>query len=106
LDELPQLFNVIRGDMSLVGPRPHALGTNVNGRLLHEIDVDYAMRYRVKPGITGWAQVNGSRGILLTEEQVQQRVWYDLDYITNWSLYMDIKILLRTVICVIAAKAF
>src|ERR1044072_1390850 len=68
LDELPQLFNVMVGHMSLVGPRPHALGTNIDGRLLHEIVADYPLRYRVKPGITGWAQVNGWRGILATPE--------------------------------------
>lgn len=99
LDELPQLFNVIVGHMSLVGPRPHALGTNIDGRLLHEIAEDYHLRYRVKPGITGWAQVNGWRGILDSEEKVRQRVVHDLYYIDNWSLLLDVKILLRTLMC-------
>jgi lipopolysaccharide/colanic/teichoic acid biosynthesis glycosyltransferase len=99
LDELPQLFNVVVGQMSLVGPRPHALGTNIDGRLLHEIAEDYPLRYSVKPGITGWAQVNGWRGILDTEEKVMQRVRHDLHYIENWSLLLDIRILLRTFTC-------
>jgi lipopolysaccharide/colanic/teichoic acid biosynthesis glycosyltransferase len=99
LDELPQLFNVIVGHMSLVGPRPHALGTNIDGRLLHEIADEYLSRYRVKPGITGWAQVNGWRGILDTEEKVRQRLRHDLYYIENWSLLFDLRILFRTLTC-------
>src|ERR1044072_2757349 len=97
IDEMPQLFNVIRGEMGGVGPRPHALGTNIDGCLLHEIDADYFHRYAVKPGITGWAQVNGSRGILSTHEQVHRRVDFDLDYIANWSVVLDAWILVRTV---------
>src|SRR4029077_19450529 len=70
LDELPQLFNVLHGDMSLVGPRPHALGTNIDGQALPEICHQYMLRYAVRPGITGWAQVNGYRGILVESQDL------------------------------------
>jgi Undecaprenyl-phosphate glucose phosphotransferase len=93
LDELPQLWNVVRGDMSLVGPRPHAVSHNEHYAGL--ID-GYLSRHRVKPGITGWAQVNGLRGETDTLEKMQKRVEHDLYYIDNWSLLFDIKILLRT----------
>jgi lipopolysaccharide/colanic/teichoic acid biosynthesis glycosyltransferase len=99
LDELPQLFNVMIGHMALVGPRPHALGTNLNGRLLHEISDNYYSRYRMRPGITGWAQVNGWRGILDTEEKLNERLAHDLYYISHWSFWLDCKILLRTFTC-------
>jgi lipopolysaccharide/colanic/teichoic acid biosynthesis glycosyltransferase len=85
LDELPQILNVIIGDMSLVGPRPHAPGTAIGDRLLPEISPDYLMRYQVKPGITGWAQVNGCRGILETQTQLSDRVAHDIYYIHNRS---------------------
>ena len=97
LDELPQLLNVIRGDMSLVGPRPLPIGMRTDGLLCGEIAENYAHRHRVKPGITGWAQVNGSRGATHLPEQVQRRVAYDLEYIQNWSILFDLKILWRTV---------
>jgi lipopolysaccharide/colanic/teichoic acid biosynthesis glycosyltransferase len=99
LDELPQLFNVMLGDMALVGPRPHALGTNLDGRLLHEISPNYYMRYKVKPGITGLAQVNGWRGILDSDDKLNKRLAHDLHYIANWSLLLDLRILLRTALC-------
>lgn len=99
LDELPQLFNVVIGHMALVGPRPHALGTNLNGKLLYEISPDYLTRYQVRPGITGWAQVNGWRGILDSEAKLQKRLEYDLHYINHWSLWLDLKILLKTFTC-------
>ena len=93
LDEVPQLFNVLRGDMSLVGPRPHALAHDDKYR----VDIsDYANRYRVKPGMTGWAQVNGLRGETASFEQMAEHVKLDLWYINNWSLGLDINILLRT----------
>lgn len=98
LDELPQLFNVLRGDMSLVGPRPHAAAHNEKYARL--ID-GYLTRHRVKPGITGWAQVNGQRGGTDTPQQMQERLHYDLCYIANWSLYLDLKVLLLTVPVVI-----
>ena len=96
LDELPQLLNVLRGDMSLVGPRPHALQTRACGRRLEEVAPAYPARHRVKPGITGWAQVNGWRGELDTFDKVINRVNYDLYYIDNWSLGFDLRILWQT----------
>ena len=93
LDELPQFLNVLGGTMSIVGPRPHAVAHNEQySRLIDE----YLARHRVKPGITGWAQVNGLRGETETLEKMEQRVRYDLYYIENWSLLFDIRIILRT----------
>jgi Undecaprenyl-phosphate glucose phosphotransferase len=96
LDELPQLLNVLKGDMSLVGPRPHALATTAGGLALEEAVPEYSSRHRVKPGITGWAQVNGYRGALDSVEKIVLRVNHDLYYIENWSLGFDFKILWRT----------
>jgi polysaccharide biosynthesis protein PslA len=96
MDELPQLLNVLKGDMSLVGPRPHALATTAGGLTLEEAVPVYASRHRVKPGITGWAQVNGYRGALDSVEKIVHRVNHDLYYIENWSLAFDLKILWRT----------
>ncbi len=93
LDELPQLFNVLQGRMSLVGPRPHAVIHNEQYRKL--ID-RYMLRHKVKPGITGWAQVNGWRGETDSLDKMQKRVEYDLAYIHNWSLWLDVKILFLT----------
>ena len=93
LDELPQFVNVIKGNMSIVGPRPHAVAHNE--RYANVID-EYLARHRVKPGITGWAQVNGLRGETETLEKMQQRVRYDLYYIENWSLLFDLRIIFRT----------
>ena len=93
LDELPQFLNVLRGEMSIVGPRPHA--TLQNERFANLID-GYLARHRVKPGITGWAQVNGLRGEVDTLAKMQERVRYDLHYIENWSLQLDLRIILRT----------
>ncbi len=95
LDELPQLFNVLKGEMSLVGPRPHALSHN---REYEHIIARYARRHNVKPGITGWAQVHGVRGETDTQEKMQKRVEYDLFYIEHWSLSRDFIILLWTVL--------
>ena len=97
LDELPQLFNVLAGDMSLVGPRPHASAHNEEYRKLIE---GYMLRHKVKPGITGLAQVNGWRGETETLEKMQRRVEYDHRYIREWSLWMDLKILLKTALVV------
>ena len=94
IDELPQLFNVLFGEMSIVGPRPHA--TNHNKMFVDQI-LPFARRHNVKPGITGWAQVNGYRGPADTVEKMRQRVEYDLYYIDNWSLFFDVKIILLTV---------
>jgi Undecaprenyl-phosphate glucose phosphotransferase len=95
LDELPQIWNVILGDMSLVGPRPHALAHN---RHFEEEIALYARRHNVKPGITGWAQVNGYRGETDTQEKMQHRVEHDIYYIDNWSLGLDFRILFMTVL--------
>jgi exopolysaccharide biosynthesis polyprenyl glycosylphosphotransferase len=94
IDELPQLINVLRGDMSLVGPRPHALS---HDREYEQRVALYARRHNVKPGITGWAQVNGLRGEIDTDDKLRRRIDYDLYYIDNWSLLFDLKILLYTV---------
>jgi Undecaprenyl-phosphate glucose phosphotransferase len=96
IDELPQLVNVLRGELSLVGPRPHALNASIKDRLWEDVVDKYYARHRVKPGLTGWAQVNGSRGGLETTEQLQRRIDHDLYYIENWSLLFDIYILCVT----------
>ena len=93
LDELPQFINVLRGEMSVVGPRPHALSHN---DLYKDKLVMYMQRHRVKPGITGWAQIHGFRGETDTEEKMARRVAYDLHYIQHWSLWMDLKIIVWT----------
>jgi Undecaprenyl-phosphate glucose phosphotransferase len=102
MDELPQLINVLRGEMSLVGPRPHALAANAAGILYDRVISDYPIRHRVKPGMTGWAQVNGWRGETTTIEQIRRRVEHDLYYIENWSLTFDLLILGRTVFSVLS----
>ncbi|MFY9629220.1 MAG: undecaprenyl-phosphate glucose phosphotransferase [Methylocystis sp.] len=97
LDELPQLFNVVfKGDLSLVGPRPHAMQARAADHLYDEVVDGYFARHRVKPGMTGWAQINGWRGETDTPEKIQSRVEHDLDYIENWSLLRDIYILAMT----------
>jgi Undecaprenyl-phosphate glucose phosphotransferase len=104
LDELPQLFNVLRGEMSLVGPRPHALGMKAGDRLYHEVVSDYFARHRVKPGMTGWAQVNGLRGEITSLETATRRVDYDLYYIDNWSIWFDLRILFMSVKVMLSAE--
>lgn len=101
LDELPQLWNVLRGDMSLVGPRPHALA---HDKYYVDVIGDYAARHKVKPGITGWAQVNGFRGETADDETMEERVRFDLQYIERWSLWFDIRILVMTVSAVLLPK--
>ena len=98
IDEMPQLLNVLRGEMSLVGPRPHAPDTKAGDHLFQNVVSDYAMRHRVKPGITGWAQVNGWRGETRTRTEIENRVQHDLYYIDNWSLLLDVRILILTAI--------
>ena len=94
LDELPQFLNVLEGSMSIVGPRPHAIAHN---ELYRSKIQGYMLRHKVKPGITGWAQVNGWRGETDTLEKMEKRVEHDLDYIRNWSLLWDLQIILMTV---------
>jgi putative colanic acid biosynthesis UDP-glucose lipid carrier transferase len=104
LDELPQIVNVLQGNMSLVGPRPHAVAHN---ELYRKLIKGYMMRHKVLPGITGWAQVNGLRGETRTVDQMEARVLYDLEYLRSWSLKLDLKILIKTVALVFRdSKAF
>jgi lipopolysaccharide/colanic/teichoic acid biosynthesis glycosyltransferase len=98
LDELPQIFNVLRGELSLVGPRPHAV---VHHYAYQSLIEGYLGRHRMRPGITGWAQVNGFRGETDTVEKMRTRVLYDLDYIENWSFWLDIRILAMSVFLVL-----
>ena len=94
LDELPQFFNVLQGRMSIVGPRPHAVAHNEQYRQMIKA---YMVRHKVRPGITGWAQVNGHRGETDTVEKMQARVEYDLEYLRNWTLRLDLQIIVRTI---------
>jgi lipopolysaccharide/colanic/teichoic acid biosynthesis glycosyltransferase len=96
LDELPQFFNALKGKLSLVGPRPHAVMAKAANKLYGEVVDGYFARHRVKPGITGWAQVNGWRGETDTRDKIQRRVEHDLYYIENWSLLFDLYILAIT----------
>jgi exopolysaccharide biosynthesis polyprenyl glycosylphosphotransferase len=98
IDELPQLLNVLRGEMSLVGPRPHATHMKVDGNYYFEAVRGYRFRHRVKPGITGWAQITGSRGEVDTIDKALERVEKDLWYVRNWSLALDLRILMLTVL--------
>ncbi len=104
LDELPQLLNVLRGEMSLVGPRPHAPKTRVAGELLPALSRDYLLRYNVKPGITGWAQVNGARGQLVVSDDLHKRIAYDLEYIRMQSVGFDLRIIALTAMREIISK--
>ena len=101
LDELPQLWNVLRGDMSLVGPRPHAIA---HDEYYVELIADYASRHKVKPGITGWAQVKGHRGETTEDGSMEARIDHDIAYIENWSLWFDLRIMLMTVFAVVNPK--
>ncbi len=103
LDELPQFFNVLQGTMSVVGPRPHAVAHNEQYRKLIP---GYMLRHKVKPGITGWAQINGWRGETDTLAKMEMRVKYDLDYIRNWSLWLDLKIVALTVVKFVSKNAY
>ncbi|MEM0898670.1 MAG: polysaccharide biosynthesis glycosyltransferase UppE, partial [Pseudomonadota bacterium] len=96
IDELPQFFNVLKGDLSLVGPRPHAIHAQTPSKLYGEVVDGYFARHRVKPGVTGWAQINGWRGEVDNDEKIRKRTEYDLYYIENWSLLFDLKILFLT----------
>jgi putative colanic acid biosynthesis UDP-glucose lipid carrier transferase len=101
LDELPQIFNVLQGKMSLVGPRPHAVAHN---ELYRKLINGYMIRHKVRPGITGWAQVNGLRGETETLEKMSARVHYDLEYLRAWSPWLDLKILAMTLAVVVRGQ--
>ena len=104
IDEWPQLINVLRGDMSVVGPRPHAPGTRAGGRLFEDVTVHYPERHRVKPGLTGLAQVRGWRGETDTEQKLLHRIESDLEYIETWSLGLDLVIIWRTIFMVLRMR--
>ena len=95
IDELPQLLNVLQGTMSIVGPRPHAMA---HDNEFEKLAADYAFRQHVKPGLTGWAQVNGHRGQIRTVEDIEERIKFDLWYIDNWNFALDFRIMLMTAI--------
>ena len=101
LDELPQLVNVLQGRMSLVGPRPHAVAHN---ELYRKLIKGYMQRHKVRPGLTGWAQVNGLRGETQSVEKMKARIDYDLDYLRNWSLRLDLSIIAKTVCIVLTGR--
>jgi Undecaprenyl-phosphate glucose phosphotransferase len=104
LDELPQLFNVLKGELSLVGPRPHATACKAGERLYNDVVDGYYARHRMKPGITGLAQINGWRGETDTEEKLQRRVEYDIQYIDRWSVWLDLYILAMTPVSLLNTK--
>jgi len=104
LDELPQFFNVLRGDLSLVGPRPHATAARTGDLVYDAVTEAYSARHKVRPGVTGWAQINGWRGEMDTPAKIRARVEHDLHYIENWSLWLDVKILALTPLSLITTK--
>ncbi len=104
IDELPQLFNVLKGDLSIVGPRPHALEAKAANQLYYEAVDGYFARHRVKPGITGWAQIHGWRGETDTIDKIMQRVNHDLYYIENWSVFLDLYIVIMTPISLLTSR--
>ncbi|MEQ9315342.1 MAG: exopolysaccharide biosynthesis polyprenyl glycosylphosphotransferase, partial [Henriciella sp.] len=101
IDELPQLLNVLSGEMSLVGPRPHAIGMTAEDAEVQSFVSDYAHRHRVKPGVTGWAQINGSRGPVHTGEGVRERIRLDMEYVNRASFWFDLFIMLATAPCLL-----
>lgn len=105
IDELPQLFNVLSGDMSLVGPRPHAIGMKTGDALSEKLVSDYAHRHRIKPGITGWAAIHGSRGPVHSPQEVAQRVQLDTQYIDNSNFWMDLYIIIMTIPSLLGDKS-
>jgi len=106
IDELPQLFNVLRGDMSLVGPRPHAIGSLAGDKLFWEVDQRYWQRHSLRPGLTGLAQIRGFRGATDHEDDLTSRLQADLDYITGWTIWRDLSILAATTRVLVHDRAF
>lgn len=106
LDELPQLFNVLAGQMSIVGPRPHALGSTAEDELFWKVDRRYFQRHAIKPGITGLAQVRGFRGATMRRHDLTNRVQSDLEYVSGWTIWRDLKIIARTFLVLAHPKAF
>lgn len=104
IDELPQFFNVLKGELSLVGPRPHAMAARTGDIQYTAVSNAYTARHKVKPGVTGWAQVKGWRGELNSDEKIRARIEHDLYYIENWSVWLDLKILLMTPIALVTTK--
>lgn len=104
IDELPQLFNVLLGELSIVGPRPHALAAKADNQLYYDAVEGYFARHRVKPGMTGWAQIHGWRGETDTVDKIMQRVNHDLYYIENWSLWLDVKIVALTPLSLVTQR--
>jgi polysaccharide biosynthesis protein PslA len=106
LDELPQLINVVRGDMSIVGPRPHALASTAGEALFWELDSRYIHRHAIKPGMTGLAQVRGYRGATRSAEDLTNRLQADLEYLSGWTIWRDIRIIFRTFRVLTHSNAF
>ena len=104
IDELPQFFNALLGSLSLVGPRPHAVAAKTHSVPYTEVADGYFARHRVKPGVTGWAQINGWRGEVDSDEKIRKRTEFDLYYIENWSLLFDLKILFLTPIRLLSSE--
>ena len=105
LDKLPQFWNVLKGDLSVVGPRPHATQLKAGNKLYGEVVAEYAVRHKIKPGVTGWAQINGWRGEQDTDEKMRRRVECDLHYMESWSLFFDFYIILRTGLILLSGRA-
>jgi Undecaprenyl-phosphate glucose phosphotransferase len=104
IDEIPQLLNVLEGNMSVVGPRPHAVKAKAAGKLYGDAVEKYAERHKIRPGITGWAQVSGWRGETDTQEKLRRRVECDIYYMENWSILFDVRIMLLTIVVVLFGK--
>ena len=106
IDELPQLLNVINGEMSLVGPRPHALGSRAGDNLFWQVDRRYWLRHTIKPGVTGLAQVRGYRGTTDNEDDLVKRLESDMEYVARWSIVNDVTILFRTLLVLLHRNAY
>ena len=106
IDELPQLFNVLKGDMSLVGPRPHAIGSLAGNKLFWEVDQRYWHRHSLRPGLTGLAQIRGLRGATDHESDLSSRLQSDLEYLVGWTIFRDVRILFATVGVLVHDRAF